>query len=110
MTIGLAAEVSIPSHLRWIPKGMDVSYKTAGRSSLTAACTVDASTHFHLDAYPGTVPLPVSVTDDDGTEVSAAVVHLWVTERNGSSKAAPSPADAHAKSAPTTPARPQSRL
>jgi hypothetical protein len=84
--MGLAAEVSIPAHLRWIPKGMDVKYKKAARTALTAACTIDATTHFQLDTYPGTVPLPVSVTDNNGAEVSTAVVHLWITRRDARSR------------------------
>ena len=79
--MGLAAEVSIPANLRWIPKGMDVTYKKPAHAPLTARCTIDPATHFALDSYPGEVPLKVSIEDEAGVQVSSAEVRLWITEK-----------------------------
>jgi hypothetical protein len=78
--MGLAAEVSVPAGLRWIPKGMDVSYLKPAHAPLTAKCTIPDS-HFALDAYPGTVSLGVTIEDSDGVQVSTAEVRLWITEK-----------------------------
>jgi hypothetical protein len=80
--MGLAAEASIPSHLRWIPSGMDVSYKKAAKTALLATCELPDD-HFELETYPGEVSLPVSIRDEAGVEVSSASVRLWISEKKG---------------------------
>jgi acyl-coenzyme A thioesterase PaaI-like protein len=60
MTMGLVAESSIPSGLRWLPMGMDVKYLKKASGILTATSTIDPRTFFALDAYPGSVNVPES--------------------------------------------------
>ncbi|HAB05599.1 MAG TPA: thioesterase, partial [Alcanivorax sp.] len=38
--MGALAEASIPKHLRWIPKGMDVRYTAKATSDITAIAEV----------------------------------------------------------------------
>lgn len=74
MAMGLVAEATIPSHLRWLPMGMDVTYKKKATGRLTAISTIDPDTFFKLDKYPGMVKVPVTVTNSEGVEVTAAEV------------------------------------
>ena len=81
MTMGLTAEGSIPSHLRWLPSGMDVNYKKKSMGQLIATCKVDPETFFQLSKYPGEVGLPVEVKNADGIVVTEAIVRLWISEK-----------------------------
>ena len=83
VAMGMAAEVSLPSHLRWIPMGMDVRYLAPGNAPLIATCEIDPETHFELDEYPGVVSLPVTVRNAVGKEISTADIRLWISKRKG---------------------------
>eukprot|EP01032_Pedospumella_encystans_P021510 gene21510-24397_t len=72
MSMGLVTEATIPDHLRWIPMGIDVSYKKKATGRLTATSTIDANTFFTLKTYPGMVKVPVTVVNEDGTVVTTA--------------------------------------
>lgn len=74
MSMGLVAESTIPNHLRWLPMGMDVTYKKKATGKLTATSTIDANTFFTLEKYPGMVKVPVIVTNAEGVEVTSAEV------------------------------------
>ena len=76
MTMGLTAEASIPAHLRWLPKGMDVRYLKKATGKLTATCNIDENTFFILEKYPGDVKMPVEVRNAEGVLVTTADV-LW---------------------------------
>ena len=75
--MGAMAEASIPKHLRWIPKGMDVRYTAKATSDITAIAEVAPG------AWENGPELPVTVTAyrDDGTVVVEGTIHLWVTEK-----------------------------
>jgi hypothetical protein len=72
MAMGLVAEATIPSHLRWLPMGMDVNYKKKATGRLTAVSNIDPETFFKLDKYPGMVKVPVIVSNAEGVEVTTA--------------------------------------
>jgi len=74
---GTTLEVSIPAHLRWIPRGMTVQYRTIARSDLTGTCAIPD----HGAITPGTLPVSVSITDTRGTEVFSAVIDMHISER-----------------------------
>lgn len=74
MTMGIVAECTIPSHLRWLPKGMDVNYLKKATGTLTASSTVDPATIFELEKYPGDVSIPVVVKNVEGVTVTSADV------------------------------------
>ncbi len=78
MTMGLTAEASIPSHLRWIPKGMDVNYLKKASGKLTATCQIDQDKLFLLPSYPGGIELPVEVHDENGILVTSASVSVYL--------------------------------
>ncbi len=81
MAMGLVAEASIPKHLRWIPMGMDVTYKKKATGKLTAFSDIDPETFFALDTYPGMVKVPVDVKNAAGDIVTDAEVRLWISEK-----------------------------
>ena len=77
MAMGTLAEASIPSHLRWIPKGMEVSYTAKATGDISAIAEVSA------DAWQRgpEVDVDVRATRPDGTVVVAGKIRLWVTEK-----------------------------
>jgi acyl-coenzyme A thioesterase PaaI-like protein len=77
MAMGTMAEASIPAHLRWIPKGMEVSYTAKATGDITAIAEVSA------EAWQGgpEVDVAVRATRPDGTVVVSGKIRLWVTEK-----------------------------
>ena len=73
MCMGCVAESTIPSNLRWLPKGMNISYLRRATGRLTATADISPDL-FKLQSYPGDIIVPVSVTDAKGDEVSKAEV------------------------------------
>lgn len=71
--MGLVAEASIPPHLRWLPKGMDISYLKKCTGELTATANIPDN-FFELEKYPGDVHVPVDVCNADGVVVTSAKV------------------------------------
>jgi hypothetical protein len=74
MAMGLVAEASIPSDLRWLPMGMDVKYLKKATGKLTATSDIDPQTFFALPVYPGEVSVPVDVKNAEGVLVTKAQV------------------------------------
>lgn len=79
MTMGLAAEATVPTSHRWIPKGMSVEYRAKARGTMHAVATFELP-----DPLPGAgageeLPVTVAVTDHDGTEVFSAEIRIWIT-------------------------------
>jgi len=76
--MGALAEATIPSHKRWIPKGMEVRYTAKATSDITCVAETDP------DQWTSDVPdlgVRVRGTRDDGTVVIEGVIHLYVTEK-----------------------------
>ncbi|MBD8524968.1 hotdog fold domain-containing protein [Pseudomarimonas arenosa] len=79
LTAGVVSEASLPTSMRWIPKGMEVKYlaKAKGRMLAVAAPAVPAA---HAEqGYE--LPIEVSVRDRGGTEVFSATVRMWATPK-----------------------------
>ncbi|MGB0894678.1 MAG: hotdog fold domain-containing protein [Parashewanella sp.] len=75
MAMGTMAEVSIPSHLRWIPKGMSVDYVAkAGTNIRCVAEVVD-------EWQPGDLDVKVTAFDENNVEVVTGTIKLWVSEK-----------------------------
>ena len=74
--MGICAEVSIPSHRRWIPMGMEVAYLKKATTNLTATCDLS-----NTDWNQSEVPCFVSVKDTKGVEVMTATITLKVTDK-----------------------------
>ena len=79
LAMGLVTESTIPKHLRWLPKGMDVNYLKKATGKLTATTDINPETFFLLEKYPAEVKVPVSVKDAAGIEVTSAEVRLWIS-------------------------------
>ncbi len=79
MVAGLLSEASLPTSMRWIPKGMEVEYlaKASGRMRATGTPAVAAVHAEH--GYE--LPIKVSVTDPGGVEVFRANIRMWATPR-----------------------------
>jgi acyl-coenzyme A thioesterase PaaI-like protein len=74
--MGVCAEASIPPHLRWIPKGMQVEYPAKAGSDLVGIARIDP------DGWrPGDLPVAVSAVDDQGTVVVHGSILLWISEK-----------------------------
>lgn len=77
LVAGAALEVSIPKHMRWIPKRMEVDYLAIAKSDLRAVCEVPLA---GLDA-PRELPITVNVTDTGGKEVFRAVITMHLSPK-----------------------------
>ncbi len=77
MAMGALAEASIPAHLRWLPKGMQLDYLALADSTLLATADTDPADW----EQPGEVDVRVQATREDGTVVVRGVIRLHVTER-----------------------------
>lgn len=76
--MGALAEVSIPAHKRWIPRGMEVAYTAKATSDIT--CIAETNREQWTGDDPD-VPVRVRGVRDDGTVVVEGVIRLWVTEK-----------------------------
>ena len=76
MTMGLMVDATIPSHLRWIPKGMNVQYVKKARGTLSGRSWIDP------DVFaPGDHSIPVEIYDMSGNIVVRTDITLSVTHR-----------------------------
>lgn len=75
--MGACAEASIPSHLRWIPKGMELSYTAKATTDIRCTAEIDPASW----AANSSVDVIVKAMRDDNTVVVEGVIHLWVTEK-----------------------------
>jgi acyl-coenzyme A thioesterase PaaI-like protein len=78
MAMGALAEASIPKHLRWIPKGMQVSYTAKATTDIRVTAEANAA-----DWKPGDLPVTVKAFRDDGTVVVEGTIMLYVSEKPG---------------------------
>ncbi|CBL44764.1 Conserved hypothetical protein [gamma proteobacterium HdN1] len=76
MAMGTVAEVSVPKHLRWIPKGMSVDYTAKAGSDITGIAEINPE-----DWKPGDLNVTVTALDDQGTPVVKGVIKLWISEK-----------------------------
>jgi hypothetical protein len=77
MAMGVLAEVTIPAHLRWIPKGMELEYLALSDSTLLATADTDPADW----EQPGEVRVAVQATREDGTVVVRGTIRLHTSER-----------------------------
>lgn len=76
MAMGVCAEASIPSNLRWIPKGMSVDYTAKAGSDITGIAEINPQ-----DWKPGDLNVKVTAVDTNGTPVVQGVIKLWISEK-----------------------------
>ncbi len=76
MAMGALAEATVPSHLRWIPKGMEVRYPAKADTDLRIVATTEPE-----DWQEGDVPVAVKAMRADDTVVVEGTIHLYVSAR-----------------------------
>lgn len=76
MAMGTCAEASVPSHLRWIPKGMTVDYTAKAGSDITGIAEIRPE-----DWKPGDLNVKVTAMDTDGKVVVQGVIKLWISAK-----------------------------
>jgi Domain of unknown function (DUF4442) len=77
LAMGALAEATIPAHLRWIPKGMELEYLAMADSTLLAIAETDQADW----EQPGEIDVRVHAIRADGTVVVRGVIRLHVSER-----------------------------
>lgn len=76
MAMGFLAEATIPQHLRWIPKGMELRYPAKADADLICEAVSDPA-----DWMLGDLPIKVIARRSDGTAVVEGVINLWISEK-----------------------------
>jgi acyl-coenzyme A thioesterase PaaI-like protein len=76
MAMGALAEASIPKHLRWIPRGMQVDYTAKADSDIRITAEANPD-----DWQPGDLPVRVKAFRRDGTVVVEGTIMLYVSEK-----------------------------
>ncbi|MBV6417958.1 MAG: hypothetical protein CMLOHMNK_02737 [Steroidobacteraceae bacterium] len=84
LAAGMVTEVTIPSSMRWIPRGMTIEYLKKAVTGVTATARLGKS---NWDGAENT-GVPVSVQDTAGVEVVRAVVTMYVSPRQAQRGAA----------------------
>ncbi|MBM6405040.1 DUF4442 domain-containing protein [Phycicoccus sp. CSK15P-2] len=75
--MGLLAEATTPPGRRWIPKGMEVSYRAKSSTDLLCVAETDPEDW----AEVGDVPVRVRALRTDGTVVVDGTITVYVSER-----------------------------
>ena len=80
LSAGVMTEASLPSAMRWIPKGMTVEYLKKARGTMHAIATPDTEI---VDAPAGyELPVTVSVRDPQDDEVFRARIAMWISPKS----------------------------
>lgn len=80
LAAGMVTEVTIPSTMRWLPRGMTIEYLRKAESDVTATARL---TRTEWNSTSENVAVPVSVVDATGTEVVRAVITMYISPRRG---------------------------
>jgi len=82
MAMGALAEATIPKHLRWIPKGMQVNYTAKADSDIRIVATSEP------DAWvEGDLPVAVQGFRADGTLVIDGTITIYISAKPSKKKA-----------------------
>lgn len=76
---GLVTDVTVPEDMRWIPKEMTVRYLKKAAGHIVASARPREPIRSSAEAYAATIA--VSLTDDQGQEVSSADIGMWISPR-----------------------------
>lgn len=76
MAMGFMAEASIPKHLRWIPKGMDLQYTAKAGTDIRCVATLEDNAW-----QEGDLPVKVTAYDTNDVIVVEGHIHLWVSAK-----------------------------
>jgi len=78
---GLVTEVSVPSSMRWIPKGMTVAYEKKAVGNLRGTAEPVMAVREDTQGYE--LPVQVTVTNVQNEKVFTAVITMWVSPKKG---------------------------
>lgn len=76
MAMGVMAEASVPNHLRWIPKGMNVEYTAKATTDIRCVAKMNPE-----DWLPGEQKVTITAFDSNDTVVVKGVIRLWISEK-----------------------------
>ncbi len=78
LAAGMVTEVTIPSTMRWLPRGMTIEYLRKAQSDVTGTARFSKT---EWSGGPENVAVPVSVVDASGTEVVRAVITMYISPK-----------------------------
>ncbi len=76
---GVMTDASLPADMRWIPKGMTVSYLKKASGTMRAVATPDIPIASATEGYD--LPINVDVFDPAGVKVFNAEIRMWLTPK-----------------------------
>lgn len=76
MAMGFMCEGSIPQHLRWIPKGMEVKYPAKANTDIRCVAEVPKGAW-----KPGELPVMVKAYDLHNNVVVEGTITIWISEK-----------------------------
>ena len=76
---GLTTDVSIPTSMRWIPRGMSVEYLKKAAGEMRAIATLVEPARESAEGYE--LPVRVDALDVAGETVFRATIRMWVSPR-----------------------------
>lgn len=79
LTAGVVTEASLPTSMRWIPKGMTVQYLAKAKGTMTAEARPGIPAVHAEEGYE--LPIAVQVKDPAGVVVFEADIRMWATPR-----------------------------
>ena len=82
LACGMLMEATLPTRMRWIPRGMTIAYLRKAETDVTGTARLDKTEWTGADD----VGVPVSITDRHGTEVVRAVITMYVSPRKNESR------------------------
>ncbi len=74
---GVLMEASLPTNMRWIPRGMTIEYLKKAETDVTATARLDKAQWIETED----IGVPVNVTDTHGNEVVRAVITIYVSKK-----------------------------
>jgi acyl-coenzyme A thioesterase PaaI-like protein len=76
---GVVTDASLPKDMRWIPKGMTVSYLKKASGTMRAVATPNIPIVSAAQGYD--LPINVDVFDGAGEKVFNAEIRMWLTPK-----------------------------
>ena len=77
LAAGMVTEVTVPTNMSWVPRGMTIEYLRRAESEVTATARLDKTEWTQAQ----NVAVPITVVDRNGTEVVRAVITMYVSSR-----------------------------
>ena len=78
LVAGTLSEVTVPTGMRWIPKGMTVEYLRKATTDLRAVCQIRPDVKWE-GAFD--LPIVVNVLDERNQATVRAVISMWITPK-----------------------------